>query len=425
LSNRLSGISKTLVAIVLIIIIVVAGVAVYVYYSSTQTPQTNLTVYALWSGTEEDNFKQVLGNFTENTGIAVSYFGQTTSDMLISVPQQIAAPPYDVDIIIVPWPNWIHDNSPNLTPVTDLVTTSQFPTNIIQPVASDGTLWAAPFKLSGKPGFWYRPSFFEANNLNVPTTYDEFKNTLLPAIQAVPGVEAAIASGVDAQGQGWPLSDVTEAWIIGRGGYQLQLDLETGPSVRNWTDSQVTSVFDELTGLLETGYFSTPAEWTGQIAKLWAGKYGLFFEGNFVTAQPQVENQSDIDFFPFPQTNGVSGSVDYAVLTKDAPHMDQAKQLIQYLAGADAQEILVRQGGALATNKGVPASDYTASDAKVVAFMSQPSITIVPDLDDTIGGQWQQTFWDQLKLLWTDPSTSTMNSVLNDLQQAAITQQGT
>jgi multiple sugar transport system substrate-binding protein len=424
MSNRLSGISRTIAAIVLVIIIVVAGVLVYVYYAST-APSSKLTVYALWSGAEQYNFEQVLGNFTEKTGIEVSYFGQTTQDMLITVSQQIAAPPYDVDVLIVPWPNWISDNSAHLAPVTDLVTESQFPSNIISAVKSGGTLWAAPFKLSGKPGFWFRPSFFEANNLQVPTTYAEFKNTLLPAIQAVPGVEAAIASGVDANGLGWPLSDVTEAFIIGRGGYQLQLDLETGPSVRNWTDSQVTSVFDELTGLLEAGYFSVPAEWTGQIAKLWAGQYGLFFEGNFVTAQSQVQDINDIDFFPFPETNGVSGSVDYAVLTKDAPHMDQAKQLIQYLAGADAQEILVRQGGALATNKGVPASDYTASDAKVVAFMSQPSITIVPDLDDTIGGQWQQTFWDQLKLLWTDPSTSTMNSVLNDLQQAAITQQGT
>jgi multiple sugar transport system substrate-binding protein len=57
--------------------------------------------------------------------------------------------------------------------------------------------------------------------------------------------------------------------------------------------------------------------------------------------------------------------------------------------------------------------------------MSQPGITIVPDLDDTIGGQWQQTFWDQLKLLWTSPSTATMNNVLDSLQTAALQQQGT
>jgi multiple sugar transport system substrate-binding protein len=422
MSNRLSGISKTIAAIVLVIIIVVAGVLVYVYYASTQ-PKPTLTVYALWSGTEEYNFEQALGNFTQNTGINVTYFGRTTQDLLVSVPQQLANPPYDVDVIIAPWPYWIQENSPYLTAVTDVITESDFPSNIISPVKdSDGTIWAAPFKLSGKPGFWFRDSFFQDNDLSVPTTYDEFKNTLLPAIEAVPGVEQAIASGDTV---GWPLSDTTEGFIIGLGGYQLQLDLETGPSARNWTDPQVVNVFGNLTALLEAGYFSTPADWEAQLAKLWDGKYGIYWQGSFITTLPEIQDVSDLDFFPFPGTNGVSGSVDYAVITKDAPHLNEAKQLVQYLAGADAQEIMVGQGGFLATNVNVPSSAYTLIDKKVVAFMGQQGITIVPDLDDTIGGQWQTTFWDQLKLLWTSPSASTMNSVLNALQTAAIQQQGT
>jgi multiple sugar transport system substrate-binding protein len=417
-----SGISKTVAAIILVIVIVIAGVAGYLIYAST-LPKPNLTVYALWSGTEQYNFEQALGNFTQNTGINVTYYGYTTQDLLVSVPLQLAAPPYDVDVIIAPWPYWILQNSPYLTPVTDVITESQFPANIISPVKdSDGTIWAAPFKLSGKPGFWFRDSFFIDNGLSVPTTYDEFKNTLLPAIQAIPGVEQAIASG---DSVGWPLSDTAEGFIMGLGGYQLQLDLETGPSVRNWTDPQVKSVFENLTQLLEAGYFSTPAEWEPQIAKLWDGKYGLYWQGSFITTLPEVLNVSDLDFFGFPGTNGVSGSVDYAVITKEAPHLSEAKQLVQYLAGADAQEIMVKQGGFLATNLNVPSSAYSLIDKKVVAFMGQAGINIVPDLDDTIGGQWQTTFWDQLKLLWTSPSTSTMNSVLDALQAAAITQQGT
>jgi multiple sugar transport system substrate-binding protein len=417
-----SGISKTVVAIILVIVIVIAGVGGYLIYTST-LPKPTLTVYALWSGTEQYNFEQALGNFTQNTGINVTYYGYTTQDLLVSVPLQLASPPYDVDVIIAPWPYWILQNSPYLTPVTDVITESQFPANIISPVkASDGTIWAAPFKLSGKPGFWFRRSFFQNNGLTVPTTYDEFKNTFLPAVQAIPGVEEVIASG---DTDGWPLSDTTEGFIMGLGGYQLQLDLETGPSVRNWTDPQVKSVFENLTQLLEAGYFSTPAAWEPQIAKLWDGKYGMYWQGSFITTLPEVLDLSDLDFFGFPGTNGVSGSVDYAVITKEAPHLNEAKQLVQYLAGADAQEIMVKQGGFLATNLNVPSSAYNAIDAKVVAFMGQAGITIVPDLDDTIGGQWQTTFWDQLKLLWTSPSTSTMNSVLNALQAAAIAQQGT
>jgi multiple sugar transport system substrate-binding protein len=421
MSNKLSGISKTIAAIVLVIIIIVAGVLVYVYYSSTQ-PKPTLTVYALWTGTEQYNFEQALGNFTQNTGINVTYFGQTTENLLVSVPQQLANPPYEVDVIIAPWPYWISDNSPYLTPVNDVVTESDFPPNIIDPVKDEsGNLWAAPFKLSGKPGFWFRDSFFQDNGLTVPTTYDEFKNTLLPAIQAVPGVEQAIASGDTV---GWPLSDTAEGFIIGLGGYQLQRDLEKGPSARNWTDPQVENVFGNLTDLLEAGYFSTPADWEAQLAKLWDGKYGIYWQGSFITTLPEVTDVNDLDFFPFPGTNGVSGSVDYAVITKDAPHLTEAKQLVQYLAGADAQGIMVGQGGFLATNINVPSSAYTTIDKKVVGFMGQQAITIVSDLDDTIGGQWQQTFWDQLKLLWTSPSTSTMNNVLEALQTAAIQQQG-
>ena len=98
MSNRISGISKTIVAVVLVIVILVAGVLGYVYYSST-LPKPTLTVYALWSGTEQYNFEQVLGNFTQNTGINVTYVSYTTEDLLISVPLQLQSPPYDVDVI--------------------------------------------------------------------------------------------------------------------------------------------------------------------------------------------------------------------------------------------------------------------------------------------------------------------------------------
>jgi multiple sugar transport system substrate-binding protein len=417
-----------LITLLLIIIIIMSGGTIYllngIYQATFAAPATTkptITVYALWTGQEEANFREVLGNFTQNTGINVSYYGYTTQDLLVGVPLQLKAPPYVVDVVIAPWPYWIMQlSSSYLESVNDVITASQFPDSFINPVKdSSGTIWAAPFKLSGKPGFWYRPSFFQAHGLTVPTTYQQFTDTFLPALKAVQGVEAAIASGDTV---GWPLSDTTEGFLMGLGGYQLQLDLETGPSARNWTDPQARNPMGNLTQLLSDGYFSTPAEWESQVAKLWSGKYGIYWQGSFITALPEVQDVSDIDFFGFPGTNGVSGSIDYAVIPKYAPHLAEAKQLVQYMSGADAQTIMVGMGGFLGTNKGVSSSAYKPIDKKVIDFMGQAGMHVVPDLDDTIGGAWQTTFWTELKLLWVQPNQ--LNSVLNTLENAAIQQQG-
>jgi len=379
-----------------------------------------LTVFSLWGGSEEQNFLQALGNFTELTGIEVNHFHYTTQELLIGVPMQLRAGTSIADVIIAPWPAWILDLAPYLTSVNDVIDSSKYPVNTVNAVKDvNDVIWAAPFKLSGKPGFWYKKSFFTDNELTVPTTYDEFK-ILLATIQGVSGIEQAVASGDTV---GWPLSDTTEAFIMGLGGYELQEDLITGPSARNWTDTEVRNVFGNLTELLAAGYFSAPAEWTSQITKFWDEKYGMYFMGSWMTTMDQIGNVSDLDFFGFPGTDGVAGSVDYLMIPKAAQNMDGAKQLVQWLAGADAQEIMIGLGGFFGTNIDVPDSAYKPLDKKVLDFISQPTIHIVSDLDDAIGGKFQTTFWDQLKLLWVDPTPSTLDDVLNALEEAALTQQ--
>jgi multiple sugar transport system substrate-binding protein len=422
--SKNKGISQTIWAITVAVLIIILVATNAYWYLNIPTPKEkpSLTVFSLWGGNEEKNFLLCLGNFTKDTGINVTHYHYTTEDLLIGVPMQLRAGASVADVIIAPWPAWIMDLAAegHLTEVTNLINASKYPSGYISAVKdTNNKIWAAPFKASGKPGFWYKKSFFEKNGLSIPTTYDEFK-TLLANITKISGIESAVASGDTV---GWPLSDVTEAFIMGLGGYQLQEDLITGPSARNWTDPQVKAVFGNLTELLEAGYFSAPAEWTSQITKFWDEKYGIYFMGSWMTTMPQIGNISDLDFFPFPGTNGVGGAVDYLVIPKYAPHLDEAKQLFEWLAGPEAQEIMVGLGGFFGTHIDVPDTAYSPLDKKVLDFISQPTIHIVPDLDDAIGGKFQTTFWAQLKLLWVTPSTQTMNDVLDALQEQALAQQ--
>jgi multiple sugar transport system substrate-binding protein len=431
--NRNKGLSQTQwIAVILAIIIVIAVVVAAWYLYLQPVGPGKLTVISLWSGAEEDNFLQVLGNFTENTGIENRHIGYSTQELKITIPTQLAANASIFDLAIAPWPADILDWAEKgyLTEVTDLIDASKYPSGFINAVKdANGKIWAIPFKASAKPGFWYRKSIWQTNGWTVPTettTYTEFK-TLLATIKAngaaITGFKEPIASG---DGVGWPLSDTTEAFIMGLGGYQLQEELIEGPSTRNWTDPEVENVFSNLTELLDMGYFGTPElAWTDPLPDLWDGKYAMYFQGSFITGQTDyIQNVSDFDFFPFPgwsgETDGAAGSVDYVILPKFTQNMDDAKNLLEYLAGTESQEIMVKLGGFLATNTDVPDTAYTTLDKKVLDFISQPSVHIVADLDDAIGGVFQTTFWSQLKLLWTDqPTRDNLDDFLQTLQDFA------
>lgn len=378
---------------------------------AVKPPPVELTVFSLWGGAEEENFLKALSAFTEKTGIEVRHVSQTEEEFRIGLPAQFAAGTSIADVVVIPWPVWIKDLGKEgyLMEVTGLVDAAKYPPTYVDMVTVDGKIYASPFKAWAKPGFWYRKSFFAAHGLTPPKTWEEFK-TLLDAIKAIPGIEAPIASG---DAVGWPLSDTTEAFIIGRGSPQLQLDLIEGKV--SWLSPEVRAVFEDLVGFLEAGYFSVPAEWTGQITKLWEGKYGIYFMGNWMTTMPQVEDLADLGFFPFPETKGATGGGDWACIPTLTEHPDEAKELLKFLAGPEAQEIMVRAGGFLGTHVDVPAEAYSEADKAVVDFLA--TVQLVFDLDDAIGGDFQVTFWDQLKLLWVEPTA--LDSVLEALEEVA------
>ncbi|MCW4034675.1 MAG: ABC transporter substrate-binding protein [Candidatus Bathyarchaeota archaeon] len=405
------AVSTTVWAVIIIIILIVAAVAVWYIMQPPAEEEKELTVFSLWSESEEANFKEALAKFTEDTGIAVNHVGYSTEELLITVPTQLEAGEAIADVVIAPWPSWILDLASDglLADVSDYMDAAKFPDTYLDVVSSGSAVYGVPFKVSGKPGFWYVKSFFEDNDLTVPTTYQQFTN-LLADIMEIDGVEAAIASG---NGVGWPLSDTTEAFIIGLGGYQLQEDLIFGDTM--FTDSETKDVFEELAALLSEGYFSVPDDWQTQVSRVYDGTYGIYFQGSFVTTiEPFSEHTEDLAFFPFPGTDGATGAVDYAIMPANTENMDEAQQLMEFLASAEAQEIMVEQGGFLAPHSDVPDSAYSAIDLQVLQFMR--TVTVVPDLDDAIGNPFQQTFWDQLKALWVTPDETDLDDMLQALQ---------
>jgi multiple sugar transport system substrate-binding protein len=363
-----------------------------------------VSVIGPWSGSEMDAFIPVLEAFKAETGIDYTYQTYRAEDLANVLPAQFAARKAPADVIFM-WSSFITNNTKNIAELTDVIDRDAYiPGALDNVTTADGKVYGIAYTAKVKPGFWYRKSFFEAHDLEVPSTWEEFV-ALLEKIDSLPGVKNAIASG---NGVGWPLSDVTEHFLITFGGPELQKDLIEGNT--SWRSHAVRNAMGKLVYLIERGFFSVPTEWTTILEQWWKGDYGLYFMGQWITGM--VEDADDLAVFSLPGNRGMVFSIDYAFVPEFATNKAEALELVKFLAGEKGQSIQVAQGGHIATVE-VAMDNYPAVDMEIAKLTE--GVQTLNDLDDSIGGLWQTAFWDQLKLIWVRPER--LNDALMDLDE--------
>ncbi len=379
--------------------------------TTTAAKPVTLTVIGPWSGTSAEYFKAVIGNFTKKyPNIQIKYISMRAEDVAKTAPLHFAAQSTPADVIITPWAWWIVEMAKKgyVVDISDLVKPDEYISGIVDKVTYNGKIYGAPFTMWLKPGFWYRKSFFQAHNLQEPKTWDEFLQ-LLDKIKNIPGIEAPIATG---DGVGWPESDITEHFLITFGGPELQYKLINCEVKFN--DPEVKQIFKErLVPLIKNGYFSEPIEWTQAADLWWGGKYGLYFMGTWITGR--VEDPNDLDFFPLPGAKGIVGGADYAFIPKFTDKLDAAKTFVKFVATEGQKYHVAGPAGKIPTWKNIKLEDIWPPMQSVYKKITDANMEIVPDLDDTVGGDWQTLFWDQLKLLWAEPDQ--VDQILDTLTQ--------
>lgn len=370
--------------------------------------EVTLTVIGPWSGGELEAFMEVIKAFEkQHPNIKIEYKTYRAEDLSTLLPLQFESKDTPADVIFM-WGWFIAEmgKKGHLMELNGVINENDYVKGVLNDVKVGDKIYGAPFTAGAKPGFWYRKSFFEKYNLKPPINWDEFV-ALLEKIKKIKGIKAPIVSG---DSVGWPISDVTEHFIITFGGPELQYNLIAG-KVR-FTDPEVQSIFkDKLVPLLKAGYFSEPIEWTAAVKSWWNGEYGLYFMGTWITGM--VDDPNDLGMFTLPGAKGMVLGVDYMMVPKYTKHPEEAKELVKFLS-TEGQKIHVgTKAGKVATYKDVPIDAYWAPMRDVAKIVSE--ITTVPDLDDSVGGEWQQVFWDQLKLLWVKPDM--VDEVLKTLDE--------
>ncbi|MBJ7609169.1 MAG: extracellular solute-binding protein [Candidatus Dormibacteraeota bacterium] len=345
------------------------------------TPQAiggNVSVWAVWSGTEQKDFQAVLADFNTKTGVTGQF--QSKGDQLPTVLGTAIAGGAPPDVAILPQPGLLHDlvKKNALKPIDSVVgdiLTSQY-APVWKNLATDsGKTYGVYFKTANKSTVWYNvKSFTDAGITKPPATFDQLLTDMSTLQQS--GVTPFAMCG----GSGWTLTDWFENVYLRVAGVDKynQLAAHTIP----WTDPTVTTTFQTLSKIFGTdanmvggkaGAVSTPFPDCVSQAFGSTPKAAMLYEADFVAGVIPTVNSglaagTGFNFFPFPSINGspaaVSAGGDVAVMLKDTP---QSEALMKYLASPDAGSIWAHLGGFTSPNKQVNQSVYPDDISRAAA----------------------------------------------------------
>ncbi|MBF9016525.1 MULTISPECIES: ABC transporter substrate-binding protein [unclassified Oceanispirochaeta] len=373
-----------------------------------------LTIMAPWADGELAGFKPVMEAYeAENPGIKLEYVSGKPEDTATVLGSQFSVGKTPADVIDTSFSWYIREQGAagHLLDFTDDFASDDFMAGAMDMVSVDGRAYGAP-SVGGVTIAEYRKSFFKDNGLKDPTTlgsYDDFLD-LIKEIQEIEGVEGAIGSG---GGVGWTFTSVAETLILTFGGVDMHRGLTAGEL--SWTDPSVKMIFmDYLLPLIQEGYYGEPDEFDAVIKAMWDGIHGVYIGDS--TDNMMLDPALDRGVFLYPGQKGVVLWNDFWFAPKYTEHEVETRKLLKFLA-TRGQEIQISNGGRMGTYTKIPMESYPQSEREVFEVIK--GVAVVPDMDDTIGGKFQATFWGQMGLVWSRPDEATLDSVLETLQSAS------
>jgi len=366
-----------------------------------EVDKSPISVTIPWTGDAMELFLPVVEAFEAESGIEVTVLPYKTADLGPLLPAQFMAEEPMADVFIMSWPWWIEQNTEHLVDLSAVAADVDWLGN---PVVVEGSTYGIPTYLWVKGGFWYFESVFEANGLEKPETWEEF-DVVVSTLAEVDGMVTPFGSPA-----GYPLADIVEHFMAAVGGPEMIQGIIDG-SVK-WTDAEVKTVFtDYLIPLLDNGSFDDPVN-RGTAGELWIeGEYAFHYYGNWIAEK--VEDPTDLKIMPVPGSTSIVSGSDWMFIPKYTNRVEDATKFIEFVISEAGMKARLELGGRLSSRADISLDVYPPSEAALAETVS--TFIVLGDLDDTIGGEWQSTFWDQIALLWVD--TSALDDVLTTLQE--------
>lgn len=360
--------------------------------------------------------------FTDATGITVSYTGGPQVETRIETRVQAGDPP-DIAQEGGLWNMQRYVENGLLLPIDEVIDRAtleaDFPAGVLSGVTIDDRVYGVPIAVNTMM-VWYNPAIYDGPN--PPADWDELTEY----------VEAQVAEGASPWCMGMssfsPATYFIENIFVKTYGAEL-LDAWAKGELP-WTSDEVRDAFERYSsiihgdgavyggvpGALSTGNAAAPGLLYDEQAGCTLFHWGAFTGGILSNNFPDLDPESDIDFFELPAVDPafadhqqLSGWTVYAF--NDRP---QVRALLEYLASAEYQSLLANGGSWIMANQHVDVDVYPT------AYMRSAAESLINSEAAAYGPMFQvnnrtlQTYLDGTAEFISDPST--LDFVLEDIQ---------
>jgi alpha-glucoside transport system substrate-binding protein len=374
--------------------------------SSSASPEGEVTIAVVWSGTELDAFKAVIAPFEAETGIDV-VIDEVGRDLPTVLPVRIAAgiPP---DLAALPNPGQMKEFAEQgaLVALDDLENLADHSAAFVDLGSVDGHVYGVFIAADLKSLVWYNKKALAAAGYAVPASWPALI-ALSDQIVADGGTPWAIGFESGAA-SGWPGTDWIEDIMLRTAGpdlYDQWVNHEipwTHPAVKKAWEyfGQIVNasgyVYGGPVGALTINFGDSPSVMFDDPPGAYMHRQATFIQSFILDANPDLVPGEDYDVFAFPPIspefgNPLLGSGDLIGVFNDTT---EAKALANYLASAEAQEIWCGALGKLGINKNVDPSVYPDSiTAGAAAMLAEAEIFRFDGSDLMPAAVGSGTFW--------------------------------
>lgn len=391
----------------------------------------SVSVLAVWGGTEQEQFLNMVKPFEDATGVTVNYTGTRDEPAVLTTGIASGQLP---DIAGLPGPAQMIQYAAagklqDLSTMLDLPSyTAQTPAALVQLGTTGGKLSGVFLDVSAKGQIWYDPTVTGDLSTSPPATWTDFTTLMTTdkAKAATPwcfSVESGAASG-------WPATDVIESFVLHNSGPDYYNSWWAGKT--KWSDAGIKTAFQDLGQMVAGSYGGSARILTTNFANagdpLFASPPNCLFlhQASFITGLGAFATKTrltDYNFFPFPSINpqyasAVEGAGDLFGAFNNTP---QSAALMKYLVSSQAQQLFVADGEFLSANKGV--ANYPNPMNQRQGQILSGATSFVFDASDQMPAPMQTAFYQDLLKYIQDPTQlDTLLAHLDSVQASSYTQ---